>query len=247
MNMPKNRWLAFASHFGISLLIFLVFLVIIILFWYPGTLFAAAGGWQGIRIVIGVDLVLGPLLTLIVYDRVKPVKVLLRDLAIIALIQLSCLTAGVFIVYDERPVAVTYAYDRFYVFKHSDFIKTSANTGNLDLAIMKPKTFYINLAKLSQETGADSKTIVKLFSMAGKDLSTRTDLYEPLPDNTQEMEAVFTDNKMPRYAEYGENCVTVGLISAFDRGIACFDIETQGLRKFISDNDLGQEYKAQME
>jgi hypothetical protein len=240
MNMPKNRWLAFASHFGISLLIFLALLLVIVFFWYPGALFAAAGGWQGIRIVIGVDLVLGPLLTLIVYNRAKPRKVLLRDLAVIALIQLSCLTVGVFIVYDERPVAVTYVNDKFHVLKHSDLVGTGAAPGTFDLAMMTPKIFYIDLARLSRETGVDRELIAKIYAMTGKDLSSKTDLYQPFPENRTEVEAELAGNKVPRYKEHGEACVTVELVSAFDEGIACFDTGKQSLREFVSYKDLGE-------
>jgi hypothetical protein len=247
MNLPKNRWLAFASHFGVSLLIFVVLLLIIVCLWYPGALFAAAGGWQGIRIVIGVDLVLGPLLTLIVYDRTKSDRVLWRDLAVIALIQLSCLAAGVFIVHDERPVAVTYAYDKFYVLKHSDFVKTGVDPATLDLAMMTPKVYYTDLAGLSRQTGIDRKMIANLYEMTGKDLSTKTDLYAPVPFDREAAAAVFADNKLPRYAEYGETCVTVALVSAFDKGIACYDPETQLFRKFVGFKDLGKEYKTRIE
>ena len=131
MQLPKNRWYAFASHFALSLLIFLALLLVITLLWYPGALLSAAGGWQGIRIVIGVDLVIGPLLTLIIYNTAKPRKLLYMDLMIIAMIQLSCLAAGTFIVFDERPVAVTYVNDKFYTLKKSDFIKAGIDTESL--------------------------------------------------------------------------------------------------------------------
>ena len=83
-----SRWRAFAIHFGISMLVFLLLLAIILVFWFPGILFNIDGGWTGLRIIIGVDLVLGPLLTLVVFKAGKPG--LKFDLACIGLFQAAC-------------------------------------------------------------------------------------------------------------------------------------------------------------
>ena len=67
-----SRIKAFLIHLGISAVIFFILLYLIIFHWYPGFLFTADGGWQGVRIIAAVDLVLGPLLTLVVYKAGKP-------------------------------------------------------------------------------------------------------------------------------------------------------------------------------
>ncbi len=64
-----NRYQAFGLHLGISFLIFMILASIIIFFWYPGFLFSTDGGWQGIRLIAGVDLVIGPFLTLMIYKN----------------------------------------------------------------------------------------------------------------------------------------------------------------------------------
>lgn len=103
---PISRTKAFLIHLSISVTIFLVLLGFILLQWYPSPYFAYDGGWRGIRLVAGIDLVLGPLLTLIVF---KPGKKGLRlDLAVIALIQFMALTYGVTTVYRQRTALVVY-------------------------------------------------------------------------------------------------------------------------------------------
>ena len=87
-----NRWQASAIHFGISLTVFLILLAVILLVWYPGILFSIDGGWTGLRIVMGVDLVLGPLLTLVVFKLGKPG--LKFDLSCIVIAQIACMTWG---------------------------------------------------------------------------------------------------------------------------------------------------------
>jgi len=106
-----SRFKAFAIHFGISFVIFLVLLYFILVQWYPEPLFSTDGGWRVIRIIAGVDLVLGPLLTLIVFKAGK--KGLKFDLSMIALVQVLALTWGVWTTYNERPAAIIYTLDFF--------------------------------------------------------------------------------------------------------------------------------------
>lgn len=106
-----SRLKAFAIHLGISLVIFAALAALVVFVWYPDFFFETDGGWQGIRIIVLVDLVLGPLLTLIVYKAGKPG--LKMDLTLIGLLQTVCLIAGTYVVYDERPLALVFADGQF--------------------------------------------------------------------------------------------------------------------------------------
>jgi hypothetical protein len=66
-------------------------------------------------IVVTVDVILGPLITLAVFNRAKPWTELRRDLVIVALIQLSALGYGLWTVFVARPVHLVFEYDRFRV------------------------------------------------------------------------------------------------------------------------------------
>ncbi len=98
-----SRKQAFLTHFGISLVIFAIVLYFIIFHWYPQPFFIIDGGWQGVRLIAAVDIVLGPLLTLIVFKPGK--KGLKIDLIIIGAIQFSALFSGIYVVQNERAVA----------------------------------------------------------------------------------------------------------------------------------------------
>ena len=97
-----SRWYAGFYHLLISLFIFALLAGISLTLWYPGFFYSIDGGWEGMRIIIGVDLVLGPLLTTIVFKSGKPG--LKFDLTAIGTMQATCLLAGVLIVYSERPL-----------------------------------------------------------------------------------------------------------------------------------------------
>lgn len=120
-----NRFTAFLTHFGISLVIFGILGYLIVFHWYPGFFFATDGGWQGIRIVALVDLVLGPTLTFAVFKAGKPG--LKFDLTMIGCLQAACLAAGTYVVYIERPIAMIFADGYFHSVTADDFM-TEAGT-----------------------------------------------------------------------------------------------------------------------
>jgi hypothetical protein len=117
---PSNmtRWRAFAAHLAVSAIVVGIVCALIFLVWYPHPYFQAVGAWNVLRVLIGVDLVLGPLLTLVVY---KPGKWGLKfDLAVIAIVQLAALLYGTTVIYTERPYYTVFAVDRFNVIARRD-------------------------------------------------------------------------------------------------------------------------------
>ncbi len=114
-----NRYQAFAVHMAISLVIFFILLVCITQYWYPGILFDTGNGWKAIGMIVGIDLVLGPLLTLIVFNHNK--SSLKFDLAIIALVQTAALAYGTWTIHQTRPVALAFINTSFMtIFASSD-------------------------------------------------------------------------------------------------------------------------------
>lgn len=108
---PPSRGAAFLIHLFLSLLAFSTLVAVMLLYWFPGELFFVDGGWEGLKLVAMVDLVLGPALTLILYKPGKPRLVM--DLSIIAGIQLAALVYGFYTTYSQRTVAVVYAENYF--------------------------------------------------------------------------------------------------------------------------------------
>ena len=84
-----SRFRASGFHFVISLLVGLVLLALCWFMWYPAPMLMAIGGHEIFLLVVGIDVVLGPLLTLVVFKSGK--KTLKFDLAVIALLQIAAL------------------------------------------------------------------------------------------------------------------------------------------------------------
>jgi hypothetical protein len=108
---PRNRWQAFVVHLALSALIAATLVALILYFWYPGPYFGTMGGRDLLTLMVGVDVVLGPAITLVVYRPGK--KGLKFDLAVIAVLQLAALAYGAWVVFEARPVFTVYSVDRF--------------------------------------------------------------------------------------------------------------------------------------
>lgn len=100
------RWRAFGIHLGISLTVLGALLYVLFYNWFPGYLFDTDGGWQALRVIAGVDIILGPLLTLIAANPVKSTRELRMDFTLIGIIQVCALSAGTWLAWDNRPYAM---------------------------------------------------------------------------------------------------------------------------------------------
>jgi hypothetical protein len=124
MRTNLSRFQAFVIHFLISAFILASFLSIVFFIWYPQPFFTVEGLIQIVWVLLGVDIILGPTLTLIIFKSGKPG--LKRDLSIIAGIQIIFFIYGAHTIFIERPAfAVIYDTDYFDVLTVSDMKDTS--------------------------------------------------------------------------------------------------------------------------
>ncbi len=115
---------AVALHFGVSFLVVATVFTFIFTQWYPAPFFTISGAAGVLPILVGVDLVLGPLLTAIVY---RPGKPSLRfDMTVIAMVQIAALSYGTNVLYQERPQYLVFAVDRFVMLPEKDLVRESA-------------------------------------------------------------------------------------------------------------------------
>ena len=126
----KQRLIASLIHFGLSALVAIVFGGIVFGLWYPNQLDVATGVTSIFVLVLGVDVVLGPVLTLIVFNPLK--KELKRDILIIVLIQLAALVYGMQSVYAGRPIYLAFNIDRFDLVQASDITPESFAEARLE-------------------------------------------------------------------------------------------------------------------
>lgn len=140
MRTSMNRFKASLLHLsGSAFLVSLVF-ILVRLVWYPGRLFEAASGIDLMIILVLVDVVLGPLITLIIFSPGKPS--LKSDLIIVVLLQVGFLLFGVWSIYSARPVYIPFVENRFYLVTANeidqDDLKKANDPGFQSLPISGP-------------------------------------------------------------------------------------------------------------
>lgn len=109
--VTKFRLKAAGLHLVISLLVALASVVLVFVVWHPAPLAKAVGVASVFLMMLAIDVVLGPLLTLLV---AKPKKKTLKfDLAVIGAVQVAALCYGLYSISLNRPVYVSYDITRF--------------------------------------------------------------------------------------------------------------------------------------
>ena len=169
-----NRWSAFGLHLVINALIAATVVGLVLWLWYPAPYFAAMGGDTLLRLLIGVDVTVGPLITLIIFKPGKPR--LSQDLAIIAGLQVAALAYGTYVMFDARPVYNVFVKDRFETVAANSIDETSqdkAAEAFRSMPLTGPRIVAANLPKDRNEA-----TTILMSSLAGgPDVSNLPHLY----------------------------------------------------------------------
>lgn len=104
----KPRLRSAVIHFGISATIAAAAALLIFNTWYPAPFSGMAGAFTLFALLVGVDVALGPALTAVVASPGKPRRVLVRDLAVIVVVQLAAFGYGIHTMAIARPVALVF-------------------------------------------------------------------------------------------------------------------------------------------
>jgi hypothetical protein len=115
---PISRWRAASLHLLISILVALVVVGVTLFVWYPLPYFYGLDGFGLLMLLVSVDVVIGPLITLVIFNPAK--KSLKFDLAVVAALQLVALAYGVHTMFQARPVYAVFNENRFDVVIDAD-------------------------------------------------------------------------------------------------------------------------------
>ena len=171
-----DRIRASGIHLGLSLLIAALAGGLVFGLWYPYPFREISGGRELFLILVAVDVVLGPLITLAIFNRAKPWSELRRDLAIVVMLQLGALGYGMWTVFAARPVHLVFEIYRFNVAHAIDvqpelLSKTPADIEALP--VTGPTLLSLRPFRSEQE-----KTDATLAALQGIPLAARPDLWQ---------------------------------------------------------------------
>lgn len=112
---------ALAAHLSISAVLVAIAFALILRVWFPQPLFITDGADQGIKLIVLVDMVLGPLLTFVVFNPAKKRRELLLDLSLIAAAQLTAYAGGLWSIHTVRIQAVAFHEGSFHTVPANTF------------------------------------------------------------------------------------------------------------------------------
>jgi hypothetical protein len=111
----REKFRAFSIHFAATLVVAVSAAALIFLVWYPPPFGTMVGGLKLFTLITGIDLALGPLVSLVIYDSRKSRRALVFDYSVVAVVQAAALAYGIYSVSQARPAYVAFVKDRLEV------------------------------------------------------------------------------------------------------------------------------------
>lgn len=142
----------FLGHLFISVLIALITIYIVFLLWYPSPLAKAVGVTHIFLMLIVIDIIMGPMLTLIVYKEEK--KTLKIDLGVIILIQIIALSYGIYNIAEGRPVWLVQNGNHFELVRNNEIMDENIKQAKVEYqqaSWFKPQFVAVNSGNTVEE------------------------------------------------------------------------------------------------
>jgi len=173
----RGRVKASLVHFLLSLIIVSAVLGFICFFWYPAPFDRATGVWSVLLLLVLVDVTLGPILTLVVFDKAK--KSLRWDLSFVVMLQLSALIYGVWTCFDGRPAWIVFDGKKFELVRALDVDQRGLDKASFNYR--NPSFWGPNwVAAVEPEDVNARNQIVWESALAGIEVSQRPEFYQEL-------------------------------------------------------------------
>lgn len=181
-NLLSSRQRAAVAHLLISATVAGLIGLLILRFWYPGPWAQLAGGRDLFWLVLGVDIALGPLITLVIFNVSKPRTELVRDVAVVAVLQLAALAYGLNTVAEARPAVLALEKDRIRAIRPADLDKDTLQRAPEGLRNLSWSGF---LKVATRPVTSDEQMDVIDKALQGVDVGQRPEFWLP-PNQTQQ-------------------------------------------------------------
>lgn len=173
-----NRWKAAAIHLTISFVLATTIAALLYFLWFPSPYFTAGGASRLIVVLMGVDIGIGPLLTLIVVTPRKSKRLLRLDLLVIATMQSVAFAYGVHVIATARPIFVVAEIDRLVMVTAGDISDDDLAKGRAPLFRTRSWVGPILVGALPPK-GDEGIQIAEQTMRGGKDIDRLPQFYLP--------------------------------------------------------------------
>jgi hypothetical protein len=192
----REKFRAVLLHFLVTLAIAAVAAAVIFFVWYPDPFQAMLGGTKFFLLISACDVVLGPLISLVIYNSRKSRRELITDYSIVGVVQLAAFVYGVVAIANARPAYVAFVIDRFEVVLADD-LKDEDLLAAKDPYRTRPK-WGPELVATQSPTDIKERNDLLFAGLQGRDIQTFPRYYvayeaarEQIKRRAQPMEALY--------------------------------------------------------
>lgn len=184
--MRISRWKAAGIHLAISLLLACAVGSLIYFVWYPQPYFFAAGASTLMMLIMGVDVAIGPLLTLVACNPKKTRRHLAIDLSVIGTLQAIAFLYGLSIIVAARPAFIVAEVDRFVLVSANELEASDLAEGSRPEYRHAP---WWGPLLVGATAPRDGKTMDRVLSTieTGKDINLMPKYYVPYDEVAKDM------------------------------------------------------------
>lgn len=227
--LQSRLWAAVPAaqiHLIGTLVVALLAATLVLAVWYPAPYSELSGGRELFMLLVAVDLVCGPLLTLVLFDRAKPRKELMRDLGLVVLIQLAALAYGLDTARAARPLFLVHEVDRFRVITEADYLGADVRKAMAGLPADLQPRFFAGPRVVGTRAARDPAEHARVLFEAlngGRDIAQRPEFYVRY-DPTYGREAVRRAKPLQRFL--AQNPTSLGPVDALlkERSLAASEV-----------------------
>lgn len=115
MNLWHSKLRVLSIHLAISLALSALAAGLVFWLWFPYPYSEISGGRELFLLIISIDIILGPLITFVVFNPSKLRRDKILDFSLIGLLQLIALLYGLWSVSQARPIYMVFEYNRLRV------------------------------------------------------------------------------------------------------------------------------------
>lgn len=216
MILHSKRLYAFGGHFLFSLLLIFFISAFSLLFWFPSPFFYLDGTLTAIIIIASVDLVLGPIVTLVIAAPSKSKQQIIKDMAVVIVLQLSALAYGMQQIYDQRIVAIVANTGVFHLVSHKDAARHAVKFEQFRYLPSYKGVYYGQVTDNSLSARYGDGVVNQLYNPA---------LFTPLSDDTHYMEIPY--ERLPEaIKKYSQNSRFAIVAGKNNNGVAVINNES---------------------
>ncbi|MEN9544162.1 MAG: fimbrial assembly protein [Pseudomonadota bacterium] len=189
----RRRLRAALVHLLLSVLVAASASALVFGVWYPKPFGEISGGRELFTLLISVDIVIGPLLTFAVFNRRKPRHELVRDLSVIAALQIAALGYGLYTTAQARPAVLAMEGQRLVAVRPIDLEDGDLARASEGLRVLP----WFGMLHVGTERPAGESVLEAVeIAMAGRDYGKRPEAWRP--------EAVFREQAIKYAAPLAE-------------------------------------------